>query len=155
MTNGWQENISTWLIWLWLNCKFNVVTIISYKFAKSIEGFTETIKSNVGILCAIWFSTFTAAPTHVRSCAKFNCKFDIFHNLANCIATDIFVIWCKCAIFENRMCKQICCRHRHLHASFSQRLLEAINVSTASALITSKWDQVIIMKGHTVCATGS
>ena len=53
MTNRWQEDIATRLIWLWLNCELNVIAVISYKLTKSIEGFAESIQGNVCILCAI------------------------------------------------------------------------------------------------------
>ena len=73
VTNCWQEDISTRFIWLWFNCKLNVVSIVYNEIAENVECFTEALHCNIAIFSCIRFSTLTAAPTDICFCAKFYC----------------------------------------------------------------------------------
>ncbi len=50
VTNCWKEDISTWLIWLWFDCKLNVITIVDYILPKDVEAFCITLAGTVSIL---------------------------------------------------------------------------------------------------------
>ena len=132
MADRWKEDISTWLIWLWFDCKLNVITLIDHILTKDVKAFCITLKGHIGILGAFRFSAFASSPADINLCTQINSQIDIAHRFANCKATDIAIVTCQRSIFKNWMAKEVCCCHRNFHSGLSKGFLKAINMSLTS-----------------------
>jgi hypothetical protein len=38
VTNGWQQNVATWLVWLWLNRKLDSVVLVNHVLTEQVHG---------------------------------------------------------------------------------------------------------------------
>ena len=147
-----QQDVAPRLVRLRFDGEADSVSLVDHIVAEQVDGFAVAFERTADVLGHVVLRTLPPTPHHEGFRAQFGGKVEVAEHLADREAAHGPVVAGEAAVLEHRMAEQVGGNHRDDETGVGERLLQAIDFMPAGGIRAAEREQVVVVKGESVCA---